>query len=127
MTFDVEFVPIRRRKPYIQPMRTRANIRVPVVDESGGRRSASREHPGGNMSAVCAIHRDLRSETLSSVAARFKGRTVRLCSGGPLMTVNQVVPTAFGPQLSCAWFESPESTKLVRAVFSTDAVQFACA
>ncbi|MEX3982079.1 DUF2158 domain-containing protein [Paraburkholderia sp. EG287A] len=89
--------------------------------------SASREHPGGNMSAVCAIHRDLRSETLSSVAARFKGRTVRLCSGGPLMTVNQVVPTAFGPQLSCAWFESPESTKLVRAVFSTDAVQFASA
>ncbi|WP_408600363.1 DUF2158 domain-containing protein [Paraburkholderia heleia] len=79
------------------------------------------------MSAVGAIHRDSRSESLSSVAARFKGRTVRLCSGGPLMTVNQVVPTAFGPQLSCAWFESPGSTKLIRAVFSTDAVQFACA
>ncbi|TDG02926.1 DUF2158 domain-containing protein [Paraburkholderia guartelaensis] len=108
-------------------MRTRANIRVPDVVESGGASSASRGNPGGNMSAVCAIHRDLRSETLSSVAARFKGRTVRLCSGGPLMTVNQVVPTAFGPQLSCAWFESPGSTKLVRAVFSTDAVQFASA
>ncbi|CAD6526251.1 hypothetical protein LMG27952_01906 [Paraburkholderia hiiakae] len=79
------------------------------------------------MSAGCAIHRDLRCETLSSVAERFKGRTVRLCSGGPLMTVNQVVPTAYGPQLSCAWFDPPESTKLVRAVFSTDAVQFACA
>lgn len=79
------------------------------------------------MSTVCPAHTALRFETLSSVAVRFKGRTVRLCSGGPLMTVNQVVPTAFGPQLSCAWFESPESTKLVRAVFSTDAVQFASA
>ncbi|WP_408602458.1 DUF2158 domain-containing protein [Paraburkholderia guartelaensis] len=108
-------------------MRTRAKIRVPDVVESGGASSAGRGNPGGDMSAVCAIHRDLRSETLSSVAARFKGRTVRLCSGGPLMTVNQVVPTAFGPQLSCAWFESPGSTKLVRAVFSTDAVQFASA
>lgn len=79
------------------------------------------------MSTVCPARAEVRSETLSSVAARFKGRTVRLCSGGPLMTVNQVVPTAFGAQLSCAWFESPESTKLVRAVFSTEAVQFASA
>jgi len=77
------------------------------------------------MSADGAAGGHARYETLSAVAARFKGRTVRLSSGGPLMTVIQVVPSAFGPQLACAWFQAPESTRLVRAVFSTDAVRFA--
>ncbi|WP_321946646.1 DUF2158 domain-containing protein [Paraburkholderia sp. J10-1] len=98
-----------------------------TLSRAGGASPTSRENPGGDMSAVCAIHSDSRSGTLSSVAERYKGRTVRLCSGGPLMTVNQVVPTAYGPQLSCAWFDPPGSTKLVRAVFSTEAVQFASA
>lgn len=40
------------------------------------------------------------------------------------MTVNQVVPSAFGPQLACSWFAEPNPMKLARAVFSFDAIEF---
>lgn len=62
--------------------------------------------------------------TLRELDEKYRGRVVRLKSGGPLMTVNQVVPTAFGPQLACSWFAEPNPTKLARAVFSFDAIEF---
>ncbi|MFM0722393.1 DUF2158 domain-containing protein [Paraburkholderia strydomiana] len=46
---------------------------------------------------------------------RYKGKTVRLRSGGPLMTVDEIVPTPTGPALLCCWFDPPGSTKLERA------------
>jgi len=65
-----------------------------------------------------------RPATLRELGVQYRGRVVRLKSGGPLMTVNQVVPSAFGPQLACSWFAEPNPMKLARAVFSFDAIEF---
>ena len=60
-----------------------------------------------------------RPTTLRELGDKYRGRVLRLKSGGPLMTVHQVVPPAFGRQLACSWFAEPSSTKLARAVFSS--------
>ena len=54
-------------------------------------------------------------------AQAFKaGDTVRLKSGGPLMTVELVHDNYGSPQVSCTWFEK---TKLERGGFVPDALK----
>ena len=57
---------------------------------------------------------------VNAVRAQYKGKKVKLKSGGPEMTVNEVVPTPFGPALACAWFDE---TKLKKDTFSPEAIE----
>lgn len=57
---------------------------------------------------------------VNAARAQYKGKKVKLKSGGPEMTVNEVVPTPFGPALACAWFDG---TELKKDTFSPEAIE----
>jgi len=56
---------------------------------------------------------------------QYVGKTVRLKSGSPLMTVEGVTSTPFGFALLCCWFDSPESTQLERATLQVSSIELA--
>ncbi|ADG20380.1 hypothetical protein BC1002_6539 [Paraburkholderia atlantica] len=56
---------------------------------------------------------------------RFLQKTVRLKTGGPLMTVDAVIETQSGPMLECCWFDLQWRTKIERAPFTVDSVLLA--
>ena len=56
---------------------------------------------------------------VTTARAQYKGQKVRLKTGGPEMTVNEVVPSPLGPILACVWFDN---TTLTKEGFSPEAV-----
>ncbi|WP_420804032.1 DUF2158 domain-containing protein [Ralstonia chuxiongensis] len=60
------------------------------------------------------------TQSHTTVRAQYKGKKVKLKSGGPEMTVNEVVPSPLGIVLACAWFDD---TRLSKDTFSLEAVE----
>ncbi|MFM0330078.1 DUF2158 domain-containing protein [Paraburkholderia strydomiana] len=59
---------------------------------------------------------------LNALRAQYKGKKVKLKSGGPEMTVNEILPGPFGAVLACAWFNG---TDLSKDTFSPEAIELA--
>ncbi|MBB5448422.1 MULTISPECIES: DUF2158 domain-containing protein [unclassified Paraburkholderia] len=62
----------------------------------------------------------MRTEALRE---KFVGKTVRLKSGGPLMTVETVTETEAGPMLDCCWFDGTGANKLERALLLPSSIE----
>ncbi|MGF6444377.1 DUF2158 domain-containing protein [Paraburkholderia youngii] len=62
---------------------------------------------------------------VEELRTQFLGKTVRLKSGGPLMTVESVIETEAGLKLDCCWFGSAVSTTMERAPLHPESVELA--
>lgn len=61
--------------------------------------------------------------SVEALREQFVGKTVKLRSGGPMMTVDAVIKTGAGLMLDCCWYEVPASIILERAPFLPASVE----